>query len=188
MDTCTWKKVRNLKNNEENLWNITYHTDPLNCDGCDLAWLIRDNRKLLDKIVKGACSNNTLLTSLNPSAYADCEVPTEPTTTPTESTMAASTSTVTPASTLSSALTSTLTSASSATVITESTLGQQTDTTTSENTTSSSTTISTTEGQTTALTLTTKESDGSAADHRYAPSTQLVICFWLTLLQIGVLD
>lgn len=47
-------------------------TDPIDCDGCGLAWLIRDNRDLLSPVNKTECANMTLFEELDPNGYNDC--------------------------------------------------------------------------------------------------------------------
>lgn len=51
------------------------HTDPIQCDDCGFAWLIRDVPQLLP-FVSGTCSNSTRFQDLNPSWYDDqnCDV------------------------------------------------------------------------------------------------------------------
>ena len=48
--------------------------DPFDCktDPCHLAWLLRDNRELLDNIDGAACSNGTLFEDLNPDSFKQC--------------------------------------------------------------------------------------------------------------------
>jgi hypothetical protein len=46
-------------------------SDPFECD-CHLAWLIRDNHHLLDRVYGGQCSNGTYFSSLNPQGFASC--------------------------------------------------------------------------------------------------------------------
>ena len=43
---------------------------------CDLAWLIRDNRQLLNYTRSGTCSNGTAFTNLNPLTIANCNIST----------------------------------------------------------------------------------------------------------------
>ena len=57
------------------------HLDPIDCTAnlCDLAWLIRDNRQLLNYVKSGTCSNGTAFTNLNPSGFPiNCNVVTTP--------------------------------------------------------------------------------------------------------------
>ena len=48
--------------------------DPFAC-GCDMAWLIRDNRNLLPVVYGGTCndSNSTLFEDLNPGLFDSCQ-------------------------------------------------------------------------------------------------------------------
>ena len=62
--------------------NVLYFAqkDPFDCseDHCHLAWIIRDEPELLEKIScqlgLPACSNGTLFRDLDPSAFADCPI------------------------------------------------------------------------------------------------------------------
>ena len=50
--------------------------DPIDCsaDKCHLAWLIKDNKDLLDGYANdGTCSNRTKFTELNSADYANCK-------------------------------------------------------------------------------------------------------------------
>ncbi len=47
-------------------------TDPIECD-CHLAWLIRDNRDLLNATKSSGCSNGTRFEDLNPEGFVDCD-------------------------------------------------------------------------------------------------------------------
>ena len=49
-------------------------TDPFDCGDCHLAWLIRNNRRLLPAVAGGYCSNGTRFEALDPSGYANCPV------------------------------------------------------------------------------------------------------------------
>ena len=44
------------------------------CSDCHLAWLIRDNRKLLPSVEQGTCSNGTTFDQLDPNGFAECPV------------------------------------------------------------------------------------------------------------------
>ena len=48
------------------------HIDPINCADCNLAWLIRDNRRLLKNVLYTTCSNGTRFEDLNPNGYRTC--------------------------------------------------------------------------------------------------------------------
>ena len=58
-------------------WNSLYHAwkywyaDSILCD-CHLAWIIRDNRRLLASVRNGMCSNETTFEDLDPSGFTDC--------------------------------------------------------------------------------------------------------------------
>jgi len=53
-----------------------YYVDPFDCiDHCQLTWLIRDNRHLLQAVAGGAqCSNETYFVDLDPNGFTDCPV------------------------------------------------------------------------------------------------------------------
>jgi len=52
------------------------YLDPIDCesDPCHMAWIIRDNRRLLSVVNDGQCSNGTLFNQLDPNEYTDCQV------------------------------------------------------------------------------------------------------------------
>ena len=52
----------------------TLYTGPIDCSNCHLAWLIRDNRNLLQASYKGTCSNGTTFENLNPNGFSNCPV------------------------------------------------------------------------------------------------------------------
>ena len=49
-------------------------TDPFDCGDCHLAWLIRNNQRLLPSVANGVCSNGTRFEALDPSGYENCPV------------------------------------------------------------------------------------------------------------------
>ena len=51
---------------------IFYVTVGVECGDCSLAWLIRDNRPLLEPIVDGRCNNGTSFSYLDPNGYNGC--------------------------------------------------------------------------------------------------------------------
>ena len=54
---------------------LLFFPDPYNCsDHCHLAWLLGDNRHLLDVLseMPPACSKGTLFIDLNPDEFDDC--------------------------------------------------------------------------------------------------------------------
>ena len=59
----------------DNNFRLIWSPDPFDCSGdpCHLAWVIRDNRDLLEKI-KGdpRCSNGTLIANLDPKGFDQC--------------------------------------------------------------------------------------------------------------------
>ncbi len=46
--------------------------DPFDCDGCGLAWLIRDNPQLLFPVKSAECANLTTFEELDPNGYRGC--------------------------------------------------------------------------------------------------------------------
>ena len=52
------------------------YTDPIDCesDPCHLAWLIKDNRYLLNPIADGVCSNGTKFTDVDSNYFTFCPV------------------------------------------------------------------------------------------------------------------
>ena len=65
-------------------WTL-FHLDPIDCLNnlfYLLAWLIRDNRQLLNYVNGGVCSNGTAFTNLNPLSSFSCIAITTTTTTP----------------------------------------------------------------------------------------------------------
>lgn len=51
--------------------NVFFLKDPIDCSPrgiCSLAWLVRDNPNLLDRVWSATCSNGTYLYDLNPNA------------------------------------------------------------------------------------------------------------------------
>ena len=53
------------------LFNL--YTDAIDCSGCGLSWLIRDNRRLMFRVDNTAtCSNGTNFNDLNPEGYREC--------------------------------------------------------------------------------------------------------------------
>ena len=52
-----------------------YSSDRFDCsDYCHLAWLIRDNRHLLQFVPFGTCSYGTQFEDLDPNRFTDCPV------------------------------------------------------------------------------------------------------------------
>ena len=51
-----------------------YEIDKFDCsiDKCHLAWLIRDNKNLLNYVKDGTCTNGTAFTALKVADYAKC--------------------------------------------------------------------------------------------------------------------
>lgn len=91
--------------------SLSVTNNPIKCDDCQLAWLIRDSRELLP-FVNGACSNGTNFRDLIPSWYDDqsCD---SLTTTPLPTTLTSTTSSIEPTSTSESTSTAALPSISS---------------------------------------------------------------------------
>lgn len=54
--------------------NVLY-ADPFDCysDPCHLAWLLRDNRHLLDRLLSGQCEDFTYLSKLPIEMFEECE-------------------------------------------------------------------------------------------------------------------
>lgn len=78
--------------------SLSVTNNPIKCDDCQLAWLIRDSRELLP-FVNGACSNGTNFRDLIPSWYDDqsCD---SLTTTPQPTTLTSITTSIEPTSTV----------------------------------------------------------------------------------------
>ncbi|KAK4004441.1 hypothetical protein OUZ56_006175 [Daphnia magna] len=91
--------------------SLSVTNNPIKCDDCQLAWLIRDSRELLP-FVNGTCSNGTNFRDLIPSWYDDqsCD---SLTTTPLPTTLTSTTSSIEPTSTSESTSTAALPSISS---------------------------------------------------------------------------
>ena len=53
---------------------ILIDSDPVDCgtDPCHMAWIERDHRNYLERMVEAKCSNGTLFNALNPAAYQNC--------------------------------------------------------------------------------------------------------------------
>ena len=51
---------------------VNLYLDPIDCRDCNLAWLIRDNPKLIDYVFHGVCSNGTAFSNLNSKGYSHC--------------------------------------------------------------------------------------------------------------------
>ena len=53
---------------------VSFTSDPFDCvsDPCHLAWLIRDNRQLLDQVPAARCSNGVAFKDLDVSQFNDC--------------------------------------------------------------------------------------------------------------------
>ena len=59
-----------------NMYRSSLITDPIDCttDPCHLAWLIRDNRQLINYVRYGYCSNGTAFSDLNAFGYSNCPI------------------------------------------------------------------------------------------------------------------
>ena len=116
--------------------------DPIRCDDCLIAWLIRDRREFF-QFVSGTCDNGTWFQDLNPSWYDDalCAVLTTTTTTTTTSSVMSSTEDDT---TLESEMTTTE-------ISTETENGETSSTTTTTKATGQTPDQTTTPGQTSTL-------------------------------------
>ena len=55
-------------------------TDAIDCSSCNMSWLIRGNRHLLNNVQGGSCSNGTAFSALKSQAYAHCLSPISTTT------------------------------------------------------------------------------------------------------------
>ena len=53
------------------IYFFVYTAKTIACD-CHLAWLIRDHRHLLNRVVNGYCDDGKLFKELDPADYADC--------------------------------------------------------------------------------------------------------------------
>ncbi|XP_045030981.1 uncharacterized protein LOC123473727 isoform X3 [Daphnia magna] len=91
--------------------SLSVTNNPIKCDDCQLAWLIRDSRELLP-FVNGACSNGTNFRDLIPSWYDDQSCDTL-TTTPLPTTLTSISTSIEPTSTSESTSTAALPSISS---------------------------------------------------------------------------
>ncbi|XP_045030980.1 uncharacterized protein LOC123473727 isoform X2 [Daphnia magna] len=78
--------------------SLSVTNNPIKCDDCQLAWLIRDSRELLP-FVNGACSNGTNFRDLIPSWYDDQSCDTL-TTTPLPTTLTSISTSIEPTSTV----------------------------------------------------------------------------------------
>ncbi|KAI9561345.1 hypothetical protein GHT06_012302 [Daphnia sinensis] len=85
--------------------SLSVTNNPIKCDNCQLAWLIRDSRELLP-FVNGTCSNGTNFRDLYPNWYDDQSCDTL-TTTPLPTTMTSTTTSTGPTSTVTTEQTST---------------------------------------------------------------------------------
>ncbi len=57
------------------LIHLCYSTDPFDCsDHCHLAWLLRDNPRLLVSVYGAQCSNGTTFRALDPAGFKNCPV------------------------------------------------------------------------------------------------------------------
>ena len=65
---------RRLFKNIKATFKYIYFLDPIDCVAnlCDLAWLIRDNRRLLTYVIGGKCSNGTAVAILNSLGFSSC--------------------------------------------------------------------------------------------------------------------
>ena len=62
----------NFCNYTNKIWQQSFYLcliDQIDC-GCDLLWLVRDNRKLLDFVISGTCSDNKSFADLKPADFA----------------------------------------------------------------------------------------------------------------------